>query len=346
MSTGFCHAIEGCLPRAQELDSAASLDFTYDSETQVSKLSALWPLNKQSLDFDAHETRRTEVGIFSKGSPPNMGEDDVGMSGILAVLGESTSPSATLFAFASRHRVTETRFSSRFLPPTGLHPTLQLSLSSSQSPRSDDECRPYAYLTLPKTIFADRYQLDDKLFLASKNLSASRYTSLPVDLEAPAYTTKTWGSRVLLELAKPSVGDASGWTIEVPLHLRYLEPSISGSRVIEVPYPAVFWACPGDAASDFGNNPFDRRNLGYDELFEPNTVFWHVNPEPVEGDVLVSRLDVPVLREGVEALIRNGTAAVVALGFVWVLVKLFTSYRKHGYQNVPRERAPETKKTK
>ena len=346
LSTGYCNTVEGCLHRAQELGSAASLDFTYDSGTQISKVTTLWPLVEQTLDFSTPQTRRAEVGIFARGAPPNMGRDDVGMSGILAVLGESKTPSATLFSFASRHRVTENHFTSQFLSPTGLHPTLQISLNSNKPPVEGGECRSFAYLTLPKTIFADRYQLDDKLFMAAKNLTASKYTSLPVDLEAPAYTTKTWGSNVLLELSPPISDEATEWTAEVPLHLRYLEPSVTGDRQIEVPYPVVFWACSSTGEADFTNNPFDRQGLGYDELFEAGTVFWHANPRPSDGNAVVNRIDVPVLKQGADSWIGIGTASVVTLGFAWILVQLILSYSKYGIRNEPNKEQGEKKKDK
>lgn len=271
------------------------------------------------------------MGILAWDAPPNIEAHEVGASGILVVLGENTEPSPTFFAFPSRHRLTDASFSSEFLSPTGLHPTLQLSISSNFAPAEDANCVPYAHLTLPKTIFADRYQLDDALFLASKNLTASRYTSLPVDLEAPAYTTKSWGSSVLLELAPPTSDKPEAWTVEVPLHLRYLEPSATGEVKAEIPYPAVFWTCDSHDAINSPSNPFDRLGLGYDDLFGPTTAFWHVTPQPEVGNRLTNAIMVPVLKDGASAWVGSGTAAVVTLGFAWVLWKLLSVYRTSGY---------------
>lgn len=287
--------------------------------------------------------RRTEVGVLTRDAPPELEPHELGVSGVLSVLGEQKEPSPALFTFPSRHRLSDASFSSEFLTPTGLHPTLQLRLSSNKPPVEDAECAPHAYLTLPKTIFADRYQLEDGLFLASKNLTASRYTSLPVDLEAPAYTTKTWGSSVLLELAPPGSEVAQAWTAEVPLHLRYLEPSATGYVPVEIPYPAVFWACESGSDADFSTNPFDRRHLGYDGLFSPQTTFWHVNPQPESGRRIMSSVSVPVLKEGGAAWIGLGTAAVVGLGFAWVLWKLLSAYTASGHGGA-KGRAQEQKK--
>lgn len=334
-----------CKSRVEALSSAVGLDISWDSTLKTLRVSSLFPLIEQSISVPGSSTRRTEVGIFSKDTPPNQKPHEFGVSGLLTVLGEKKEPSGTLFGFPSRHRVVDTQFSSQFVTPTGLHPTLQLKLSSNKPPITDDECGLHAFFTFPRTIFADRYQFADELFLASKNLTASRYTSLPVDLEAPVYTTKSWGSSVLLQLAPPASDAPEAWTAEVPLHLRYLKPSESGSVDIEIPYPAVFWACEHSANADFSNNPFDRTRLGYDGLFSKNTVFWHTTPQPTTGTRIMTPISVPVLKQHGAALVGFGTAAAVALGFAWVLWKLAVVFAVSGYgSNLSNEEQKESKK--
>ncbi|KAG6263671.1 hypothetical protein E4U49_002159 [Claviceps purpurea] len=325
-----------CQARLEEFSGASVFDVSWDADAHAVRVGALFPLNLQDIHVSGIAQRRTEVGLLSKDTPPSQEPHELGVSGLLAVLGENKEPSGTMFAFPSRHRSSEASFTSRFVEPTGLHPVLQLNVTSNKAPVADEHCAPFAYLTLPKTIFADRYQLADELLLAANNLAASRYTSLPVDLEAPAYTTKVWGSSVLLELAPPAGSDGDdesvAWTAKVPLHLRYLSPSSTGNADIEVPYPAVFWACESAAKADFANNPFDRTSVGYDALFSSSTVFWHAEPEPVSGDNrLMSAITVPVLKEEAAAWIGVGTTVVVVLGFAWVLWTLFMALWRSGY---------------
>lgn len=309
-----------CQARTRSLYTASSLDISFDSASDSLVLTTVWPLRAQNIAVPASSERRIEVGILAKDEPPHLESHELGVAGILNVLGESKKPSPAIFTFPSRHRQTTSVFSSKFLAPTGLHPTLQLTISSNQPPAQDASCAPFAYLTLPKTIFADRYQLADELFLASKNLTASRYMSSPVDLEAPAYTTETWGSNVLLELSPPTSEESSSWTAEIPLHLRYLEPSNKGKVDIEVPYPTVFWAC--SSGVDRIDSPFDRVKLGYDGHFQPGTSFWHVTPTPETGNRIMNSLTVPVLRDTGGFWIGFGTAIVVGVGFAWVIWKL------------------------
>lgn len=329
-SSGLCGASDkSCLARTEALSAASSIDLSFDSKEQHAKLSAFWPPASRSVAVSKSGAAKTEVGVMGLDQLPNAESHELGMSGFLSVVSEGKEASPVMFNFPARHRLSEGTFSASFVEPTGLHPTLKLSLSANASVRQDGKggCKPYTFLTLPKTIFADRYQLADALFLASKNLSSSAYTSLPVDLEAPAYTTKAWGSSVLLELAKPEEGQ--DWTAEVPLHLRYLEPSTTGLRTEEVPYPAVFWACKTREDVDFGGSPFDRAHVGYDSLFGSNTVFWHVNPKSDSGRLTAS-VDVPVLKTGYEDYIGMGTSAAIALGFAWVLWKLASGYSSRG----------------
>lgn len=331
-STAICPKLDSvCQSRIRGLSNAASIDITYDSTTAAAKLTAFWPLREQSLVVPTSTERRTEVGIMGLDAPPNMKPYELGVSGTLTVLKEQTKPGAVFFAFPARHRASDSSFSSRFLAPTGLHPTLQLSVDSNRPPKDDKSCKLYAYLTLPRTIFADRYQLADDLFLASKNLTASPYTSLPVDLEAPEYTTPAWGSNVLLQLAPPAMHTHSdAWTAEVPLHLRYLRPSETGIREIEIPHPAVFWTCGPEKSAEFDKSPFDRTKLGYDELFEDGSVFWHVQPQGNEGRIM-SSVSVPVLNDSASSWVGTGTAVVISIGFAWILWKLLSGYMKFGY---------------
>lgn len=335
-----------CSFRVNHLSTASSIDISYDTISHALKATATWGLQEQDLAIASPDTsnHRIEVGILSTDEPYGIEPHELGLSGFLTVLGQDRKPSATIFKFPARHRHVEgASFSTKFLEPTGLHPTLQIQLNggATRPPNADDDdgshCSLHAYLTLPRTIFADKYQLSDPLFLASKNLTALRYVTQPVDLEAPAYVMKPWGSAALLELAPPpprptAAAAAAQWTAEVPLHLRYLKPMLGGYGRAEAPYPAVFWACTTEEGTKFPSSPFERVNLGYDGLFGPRTVFWHVDPAPQEaGGRLVNEVRVPVLDMVKSGWVGAGTAAVVLLGFGWIVWRLAAVYLKTGY---------------
>jgi hypothetical protein len=214
-------------------------------------------------------------------------------------------------------------------------------------------CGLHTYLTLPSSIFADKYQLSttDPLFLNSHNLVSLHSISGETDLEAPDWVVPGWGSTLLLELATPessphSEGEGEGeeqpWDVTIPLHLRYLHPSSSGTRPITIPWPTVFWACTTDSETEPSTNPFDRTHLGLESQFTPGTLFYYLHADSAssssssEGGI-VEEINVPVLtiEDGEEGVLQArrielGTVVVVVLGFVWVLWKLGVVFTTSG----------------
>ena len=76
-------------------------------------------------------------------------------------------------------------------------------------------------------------------------------------------------------------------------------------------------------------NPFDRVNLGYDGLFGPRTMFYHLQPASSGGEPLLEEIRVPVLdlESSKMKWIEPGTVTMVLLGFLWVSLKLFVANR-------------------
>ena len=148
------------------------------------------------------------------------------------------------------------------------------------------------------------------------------------DLEAPDWAVERWGSAVLIELEPPDAESSTAqgsWHADIPLHLRYLKPSETGFASADIPWPVVFWACTAEEGSKMSVNPFDRVNLGYDGLFGPKTMFYHLDPalnKYNDTGVLVNRLSVPVLATASNTWIEIGTVTVVVSGFLWILWKL------------------------
>jgi hypothetical protein len=231
----------------------------------------------------------------------------------------------TLFEFPSRHHqapdATASSYTARFLQPTGLHPTLRLSFDSAAAPPAE-QCVLHSHLTLPSSLFPDKYQLDAPLFLASKNLGPIRAISGETDLEAPDWAVSRWGSSMLIELAPPSAKAGDSWHADIPLHLRYLPPTSGGRATTDIPWPAVFWACRAEEGTKMNVNPFDRVNLGYDGLFGPKTMFYHLSPNTTETGGLTNSIDVPVLDVTKTSWVGPATGIVVAAGLFWVLWKL------------------------
>ncbi|KAF2226533.1 PIG-X [Elsinoe ampelina] len=348
----LCHDYtEQCTLVMDDLMRASSLDFDFDAISQSVVVTATWPAAIQNgIEQKRSPEDRVEVGILNRETEKD--PEKISLGGFLTVLGEDDRPKPTLFSFPSRHHQLPASspesftFTTTFREPTGLHPTLQLHFSPSNLTGPLPSCSLHTYLTLPSTLFIDRHQLSDPLFLASQNLAALHSLSGATDLEAPEWVVQQWGSAALFSLvtpddlpraSQPKAGEP--WTVSVPLHLRYLPPrhgkdsatypssaidgddtTKPGKLTTSVPYPVVFWACPADSGLKMNVNPFDKVNLGYDGLFGPKTLFYHVPPT---GATLTVEVEVPVLDLDGAGWVESGTGLVVLVGFAWVLWKLW-----------------------
>lgn len=340
-------ASNNCIDLASSL-FADTFDISYDSISHALTVSAVssrapgeegWTQRVAKLEGNSnggrHGIDQVEVGLLTMEKAADA--EDIKMGGLLGVVGKDEKLNPTMFSFPSRHHALpdDATYLASFSHPKGLHPTMTLSLSPSalkEPPApADATCALHTYLTLPSSIFGDKYQLSttDPLFLQSHNLAALRAVFGETDLEAPDWAVDRWGSNWLLELATPENPDevTGEWNVTIPLHLRYLPPSESGYRTIRVPWPVVFWACTAEGGTKMGINPFDRVNLGWEGLFGPRTMFYQVHPGD-EDVYIYEKVTVPVLQlDEKEGLFRSktielGTVTVIVLGFLWVLWKL------------------------
>lgn len=346
-----------CKHNAALLNIASYVDVDYNSISHALTLTAYWskppavlmdPVGEWTtyehwnMALDASPRGRNEVGLLQSvvASEPS----ELQMEGILTVVGEDTEPKPVMFSFPSRHHVLEGQqaqaqgYSVTFDQPPGLHPTMRISFSpghnlqqpSNKPPSSN--CVLHTYLTLPSVLFVDAYAFPtsdiDPLFTEAHNIIALRSYSGERDLEAPDYAIQKWGSALLIELATPqplsSRPSEASWDFTIPLHLRYLAPTAGGQQTVQIPWPIVFWACTAEEGTKFTVNPFDRINLGYDGLFGPRTMFYHLEPRPHEGGTLVERINVPVLDTNVisHGMAETLTMVLVLGGFSWVAWKV------------------------
>ncbi|KAL4890085.1 PIG-X [Aspergillus ambiguus] len=334
-------ADDECRRRATSLLSADSVDINYDTISHALTLSGYWsrtPPDGWTEEIHARQTGKDQVEVGLLGTEKAIEPEEIQMGGVLAVVGKDDELKPTLFSFPSRHHplADDATYSISFPEPTGLHPTMTISLSraSLNVPPAppDATCALHAYLTLPSTVFGDKYQLSttDPLFLDSHHLVALRAVAGETDLEAPDWVVPRWGSTWLLELATPQEAELAtdGWNVTIPLHLRYLKPSETGYRSASIPWPVVFWACSAEDGTKMGVNPFDRVNLGWEGLFGVRSMFYQLHPSESRDSGLVEKIQVPVLQltegEGIFQTkgIELGTVAVIILGLLWVLWRL------------------------
>lgn len=236
-----------------------------------------------------------------------------------------------MFTFPARHHSSPATYSLTTSKPPGLHPKLQLSIAHTQPLKAPgDECTLNAYFTLPRGLFIDKYQLSptNPQLLESLNIKRILGVNGETDLEAPVWASKRWGSSLLVEV--DTARASNGLDMELPLHLRYLEPK-HDSTLSEVNFtmPAVFWACRSEEWSKMVSSPFDRLHLGWEHLFPEQTMYYHLSP----SEDAWKSVPVPVLDLQQAMLVKIGTVVVIVSGFLWVVWKTcaaFTGGKKVG----------------
>ncbi|KAF2738551.1 PIG-X-domain-containing protein [Polyplosphaeria fusca] len=324
-----------CKGLAHSLWSASSLDIDYDTISHAIVLTAYWPDAPMGGSWTETITTPTadsivEIGVLVHEPVPD--PEDIGFSGFLTVLGQDTSPAATRFQTPTRHyplpSSSALTYRASFSHPTGLHPTLLLTLSRPPVP-PNPTCKLHTHLTLPSPLFLDKHAFHDPLALSSHHLSALHSLSGATDLEAPDWVTPEWGSAALFEIALPqssSPSPSGEWNTSIPLHLRYLPASTASHARVAIPWPVVFWACRADEGAKMASSPFDRVHLGYEGLFGVKTRFMHVEPKHGDGDGnrwMVEWIEVPVLDLRGAGWVERGTVGVVVLAFLGLCWALF-----------------------
>lgn len=161
----------------------------------------------------------------------------------------------------------------------------------------------------------DQYQLSpaNPQLLQELGIRKLREIRGETDLEAPVWAGKRWGSALVVEL-EPGAAVA-----ELPVHLRYLEPSTDGEgyRLLKFPEPALFWACDA-GVGEWEKSPFERARVGWEGWFEERTLFWDLTPK----DGGWGEVRVPVVEARYGGVVRWGTMVAVVAGFAWVCWKV------------------------
>jgi hypothetical protein len=227
--------------------------------SEVVQIRALWSSSTHddgwTLDIPSQADTRVEIGIFEEASGED--KDEMSLGGLRAVLGEDKDFQPTLFTFPHRHHILPSeKLESSLDPAYGSHPVLKtrLPMAALQAPINDtldhETCNLHALYTLSKQVFVDQYQVSQLAQFKSGGIENLRGIWGETDLENPSYKTDGWGSVVLVDI--PKLEEPSEATLELPLHVRYLEPlEGGGNRLVEILPPEVFWACENTVEGHF-----------------------------------------------------------------------------------------------
>ncbi|KAI8370611.1 PIG-X [Radiomyces spectabilis] len=196
-----------------------------------------------------------------------------------------------------------------------LHPHI-ISHLTVEAPPNNDNCALDIIYELPPSVFVDVNQLAD---FASLIGNATVFGE--TDLEAPLEHVKDKRGSVVI-LRQPFTREPKR-VIDVPLHLRYQQPSLTETqRPIEIPLPVAGWTCHklGQSA------PYPPLDAKYSlvQAIDRNAYFTAIDP-PTDG---VLQLGVPVGDVKDRSFVEVGTLSCVVLCTVWILVAVYKSLAK------------------
>ncbi|RKP28809.1 PIG-X-domain-containing protein [Metschnikowia bicuspidata] len=287
-----------------------ALDYYRSSDTVVTKA-----FQAQTTIRRLEECRDevfTEVGVFS--AENHSTNDDIVLSGLRILLNEpekKDEPSVhrTVLHTKSRHRSTEDHVALVHVLPNGLHPVM--SFETIPAPPSDDDidaCSLFAYLTLQKSVFLDRYQVPD-------NLEVVVHFGTK-DLERPAYSIDEWGTEVLLQWKKPSTQ-----ALNLTLHSRYQLPNATTDVTTQtIDNAMLFYACDCTTnKQQLSSSVFDnKRPIGgsFERFFTNDTVFYHVSKRATHD------VSIPIL-QGDATIINLTTLLALSAGLFLVLLAVY-----------------------
>jgi PIG-X / PBN1 len=304
------------------------------------QVRAIWAAAPHSegwrLDIPSLPGTRTEIGIFQEESGED--KDEYAIGGVRAILGQDREFTPTLFTFPHRDHILSSAAVGTWLEPAyGSHPNIRTILPSSTlvPPVNDtvdhESCTLHGLYTLSKEVFVDKYQLAQLAQFQSGGIADVRGVWGETDLENPTYKTEGWGSVVLLDVAVPVADEAEELVLELPVHLRYLEPSTEGGyEALTLLPPQLFWTCQNSvegiqhdrmvADLDFSVSPFGPPSSSLlHTLFPSTAVFYHLPHHPVSEGALT--MNVPVGNVAQVGFVQGLTALGILGGFTYLFVK-------------------------
>ncbi|KAG5519878.1 hypothetical protein PMAC_000155 [Pneumocystis sp. 'macacae'] len=113
---------------------------------------------------------------------------------------------------------------SEILSPMGFHTKIRSKIVIYKSPK--DDCSLYILYYLPKSVFVDKYQLEDLI---------------QFNIEAPVWKLQKWGSIILIETVLDHLN--TSFFVDLPIHLRYFPPKKDMFYTSNLPFPITFFSC-------------------------------------------------------------------------------------------------------
>lgn len=278
-----------------ELDSVDALSVRSDAVANTTVIEA-WFTPRAWHEVVTQVGETTEVGVLEQKLLPSGG---FAYSGRYRAVGQRSATSQPLLfqEHPNQNLLVPGRVHASIESPYGLHPVLQLDVTGAQP---EPECRLFAKLELPSSVFVDRYQLENLIQVWGET-----------DLEAASWSVDK-GSVALVWLS----GQTTNY--EIPLHFRYQLPTTELTFNDIIIAPNVFWACPSRDGREYSPS-----KLNLESAFPRDTEFWVVQSNEIP-------FRIPTLSSEHAVFAQNITSLVVIFAS---LLLVLTTLRKASLLN-------------
>ncbi|KAL7326440.1 hypothetical protein PS15p_208784 [Mucor circinelloides] len=203
---------------------------------------------------------------------------------------------------------------SELVQANSLHPKIATFVDLKETINNTESCQLDIVYVLPPSVFVDPYQLKDLQETLGKATVFGEH-----DLELPLEKIKeTRGSVIFLRQShiRPK------WQFELPLHLRYQQPSIHTdhqSIIIDSPYAG--WTC-----GDNNNQPWPPLSHQYSLL--PSNPSDSASFTRLSNEPATLQLTVPIGKVQDASIVTYGTFGTVVLCTCWIIYSVVLSIKK------------------
>ncbi|KAI8638969.1 PIG-X [Parasitella parasitica] len=202
---------------------------------------------------------------------------------------------------------------SRLIQPNSLHPKIATLVDLKDTISNEGLCQLDIIYVLPPSVFVDPYQLKDLQETIGKATLFGEH-----DLELPLEKIKeTRGSIVFLRQTRIQ----PKWQLELPLHLRYQQPSIhTDHQTIHIESPYAGWTC--------GNESQSWPPLSDEYSLLPSIQANSASFIKLSGEPATLNLTVPIGKVQDASVVTFGTFGAVVLCACWIIYSVGLSIKK------------------
>ncbi|KAG4301580.1 hypothetical protein PCANB_001767 [Pneumocystis canis] len=216
--------------------------------------------------------------------------------------GQSNISEPLITSFSTNFLNNSTIYSEIILP-AGFHPKVRSKITIHESYKHN--CSLYILYYLPKSVFVDKYQLENLVQFSSDNIKKIHFIWGETDLEASVWQLKKWGSILLVEIF--SNYSNSPFFINFPLHLRYHPPKQDMFYTSYLPYPTAFYSCESIEDTITKHTPFISTWDLFHQYFSKNTTFHFLYNSNHDSFMTIY---IPVVNSNYILLVQLGTCSM------------------------------------